>query len=400
YLRIHLNGRVIRTDTPEEAGFALLPPQVQVIQDRIRISKANRQRLLEALERSLDLGKGACSIADSEEGSHPRPFSTNWANPVTGFTARPPTPSLFTFNNPVGACPDCRGFGRVIGIDLAKAIPDRHRSIHEGCVKPFQSERGEECQRDLELHGARRGLDLDCPFSDLREEEQNWVLYGERDNPEDAWESDEWYGVKGFFEWMEGRAYKMHVRVFLSRYRSYTTCGTCRGARLQPEALCFQIDGCTLPDLWRHPVADLHEWILELPHRIHDRSSSTDRTTKLVLSEITNRLRYLCEVGLGYLTLDRATRTLSGGEIERVNLTSCLGASLTNTLFVLDEPTVGLHARDIGALVSVMQSLRDKGNTLLVVEHEETVMRAADYLLDLGPGAGEHGGEIVAALTR
>ena len=400
YLRIHLNGRVIRTDSPEEAGFALLPPEVQVIQDRIRISKANRQRLLEALERSLDLGKGACSIADSEEGSHPRPFSTNWANPVTGFTARPPTPSLFTFNNPVGACPDCRGFGRVIGIDLAKAIPDRHRSIHEGCVKPFQSERGEECQRDLELHGARRGLDLDCPFSDLREEEQNWVLYGERDNPEDAWESDEWYGVKGFFEWMEGRAYKMHVRVFLSRYRSYTTCGTCRGARLQPEALCFQIDGCTLPDLWRHPVADLHEWILELPHRIHDRSSSTDRTTKLVLSEITNRLRYLCEVGLGYLTLDRATRTLSGGEIERVNLTSCLGASLTNTLFVLDEPTVGLHARDIGALVSVMQSLRDKGNTLLVVEHEETVMRAADYLLDLGPGAGEHGGEIVAALTR
>ncbi|MDP6207107.1 MAG: excinuclease ABC subunit A, partial [Roseibacillus sp.] len=297
-------------------------------------------------------------------------------------------------------CPDCRGFGRVIGIDLAKAIPDRHRSIHEGCVKPFQSERGEECQRDLELHGARRGLDLDCPFSDLREEEQNWVLYGERDDPEDAWESNEWYGVKGFFEWMEGRAYKMHVRVFLSRYRSYTTCGSCRGARLQPEALCFQIDGCTLPDLWRHPVAHLHEWVLELPHRIHDRSSSTDRTTKLVLSEITNRLRYLCEVGLGYLTLDRATRTLSGGEIERVNLTSCLGASLTNTLFVLDEPTVGLHARDIGALVSVMHGLRDKGNTLLVVEHEEAVMRAADHLLDLGPGAGEHGGEIVAALTR
>ena len=400
YLRIHLNGRVIRTDSPEEAGFALLPSQVQVIQDRLRISKANRQRLLEALERSLDLGRGACSIADSEEGSQPRPFSTNWANPVTGFTARPPTPSLFTFNNPMGACPDCRGFGRVIGIDLAKAIPDRHRSIHEGCVKPFQSERGEECQWDLELHGARRGLDLDCPFSDLREEEQNWVLYGERDDPEDAWESNEWYGVKGFFEWMEGRAYKMHVRVFLSRYRSYTTCGSCRGARLQPEALCFQIDGCTLPDLWRHPVAHLHEWVLELPHRIHDRSSSTDRTTKLVLSEITNRLRYLCEVGLGYLTLDRATRTLSGGEIERVNLTSCLGASLTNTLFVLDEPTVGLHARDIGALVSVMHGLRDKGNTLLVVEHEEAVMRAADHLLDLGPGAGEHGGEIVAALTR
>ena len=400
YLRIHLNGRVIRTDSPEEAGFALLPSQVHVIQDRVMIKRANRQRLLEALERALDLGKGACSIADTKEGSHPRSFSTNWTNPATGFTARPPTPSLFTFNNPVGACPDCRGFGRVIGIDLAKAIPDRYRTIREGCVKPFQGERGEECQRDLELHGTRRGLDLDCPFGDLTEEEQNWVLYGERENPEDAWENDEWYGVKGFFEWMEGRAYKMHVRVFLSRYRSYTTCGSCRGARLQPEALCFQVDGYTLPDLWRHPVADLHEWILKLPPKIQNRSSRIDKTTQLVLSEITTRLRYLCEVGLGYLTLDRATRTLSGGEIERVNLTSCLGASLTNTLFVLDEPTVGHHPRDIGALVSVMQGLRDKGNTLLVVEHEEAVMRAADHLLDIGPGAGEHGGEIVAALTR
>ena len=398
YLRIHLNGRVIRTDAPEEAGFALLPPQVQVVQDRILIKEPNRQRLLEALERALDLGRGTCSIAGGEEGDHPRGFSTNWTNPVTGFSARPPTPSLFTFNSPVGACPNCRGFGRVIGIDLGKAIPDHHRSIREGCVKPFQGERGEECQRDLELHGARRGLDLDCPFYDLTEEEQNWVLHGERDNPEDAWENDEWYGVQGFFEWMEGRAYKMHVRVFLSRYRSYTTCSSCRGARLQPEALCFQVDGLTLPELWSRPVSDLHEWFLALPATIQGQRSDLDKTTKLVLSEITNRLQYLCQVGLGYLTLDRATRTLSGGEIERVNLTSCLGASLTNTLFVLDEPTVGLHARDIGALVSVMQGLRNKGNTLLVVEHEEAVMRAADHLLDIGPGAGEHGGEIVADL--
>ena len=398
YLRIFLNGRVVRTDTPEEAGFALLPPQLYVIQDRILIKKANQHRILEALERALDLGKGTCAISDEGESGTPRSFTTNWSNPLTGFTARPPTPALFSFNNPMGACPKCRGFGRVIGIDLNKAIPDHSRSIHQGCVKPFQGERGEECQRDLELHGARRGLDLDCPFSDLSSEEQSWVLYGERTSPEDAWENEEWYGVKGFFEWLEGRAYKMHIRVFLSRYRSYTTCSTCRGARLQPEALCFQVDGRTLPEIWRSPVTDLHPWITQFTESLQAEGGGIDKTTKLVLSEISNRLRYLCEVGLGYLTLDRATRTLSGGEIERVNLTSCLGASLTNTLFVLDEPTVGLHPRDVGALISVMHGLRDKGNTLLVVEHEEAVMRAADYLLDIGPGAGEQGGEIVAAL--
>ena len=398
YLRIHLNGNVIRSDSPEAAGFTLLPSQVQVIQDRVKVTKANRQRLLEALERALDLGKGSCTIVEAKEGSSPRPFSTNWTNPATGFTARPPTPALFTFNNPVGACPACRGFGRVIGIDFAKAVPDHQRSIREGCVKPFQGDRGEECQRDLESHAARRGLDLDCPFSDLTEEEQNWVLYGERDSPEDAWDNDEWYGVKGFFEWMEGRAYKMHVRVFLSRYRSYTTCTQCRGSRLQPEALCFQVHGHTLPGLWRQPVSELHPWFVELPARLRAQGTLIDKTTELVHSEITNRLHFLREVGLGYLTLDRATRTLSGGEIERVNLTSCLGASLTNTLFVLDEPTVGLHPRDVGALVSVMNGLRDKGNTLVVVEHEEAVMRAADHLLDLGPGAGEHGGEVVASL--
>jgi excinuclease ABC subunit A len=400
YLRIFLNGQVVRTDSPEEAGFHLLPPQVQVIQDRLKITKANRQRLLEALERALDLGKGACTMTHTESAAKSRPFTTNWSNPATGFSVRPPTPSLFTFNNPVGACPECRGFGRVIGIDLAKAIPDRSRSIREGCIKPFQGDRGEECQRDLEIRSAERGLDLDCAFADLTQEEQDWVLFGERDNPEDAWENSEWYGVKGFFEWMEGRAYKMHVRIFLSRYRSYTTCPTCRGARLQPEALCFQIDGNTLPDLWRQSVSDLHQWFLDLPSKIEDPTAQTDKTTKLVWSEITNRLHYLRDVGLGYLTLDRTTRTLSGGEVERVNLTSCLGASLTNTLFVLDEPTVGLHARDIGALVSVMHGLRDKGNTLLVVEHEEAVMRAADHILDIGPGAGEHGGEIVASLPR
>ncbi len=397
YLRVRLGGRVVRTDSPDEAGFHLLPAEVHVVQDRLTINTRNRSRLLEALERALDLGKGRCAVTrhGADGASHEtRLFSNTWTNPATGFSARPPTPALFTFNNPLGACPHCRGFGRVIGIDLGKAVPDRYLSIREGCVRPFQGERGGECQADLERHARARCLDLHTPFAELRKDEQDWILYGERDDPEDAWRNDEWYGVRGFFEWLESRSYKMHVRVFLSRYRSYTTCPACRGARLQPEALCFRIAGRTLPDLWELPVDELSEWF----RRTFETAPSDDNTTRLVLAEITSRLSYLERVGLDYLTLDRATRTLSGGEIERVNLTSCLGASLTNTLFVLDEPTVGLHARDIGALVSVMHSLRDKGNTLLVVEHEEAVMRAADHLLDLGPGAGEFGGQVVAAV--
>ena len=234
-----------------------------------------------------------------------------------------------------------------------------------------------------------------------------WIYYGDRrtdeltpDELEDLWQAGDWYGVKGFFDWLETKAYKMHVRVFLSRYRSYTTCSACRGKRLQPEALCFKIHGKTLPDLWALPIADLLPWFSSSSSNHHSQSTISnpphpDPTLDLVLTEITSRLSYLDQVGLGYLTLDRPTRTLSGGEVERVNLTTCLGASLTGTLFVLDEPTVGLHARDIERLVGVMHGLRDKGNTLVVVEHEQAVMLAADHLVDLGPGAGQHGGHLI-----
>jgi excinuclease ABC subunit A len=200
--------------------------------------------------------------------------------------------------------------------------------------------------------------------------------------------------VKGFFDWLETKSYKMHVRIFLSRYRSYTTCPVCRGKRLQPEALCFKIRDKALPELWAMPVSELVPWFQSLQTEILARTT-TDPTLELVLTEITSRLSYLDQVGLGYLTLDRPTRTLSGGEVERVNLTTCLGASLTGTLFVLDEPTVGLHARDIDRLVGVMHGLRDKGNTLVVVEHEQSVMQAADHLVDIGPGAGQYGGTLV-----
>ncbi|MCU0777019.1 MAG: excinuclease ABC subunit UvrA [Akkermansiaceae bacterium] len=398
YLRILLDGGIIRTDEPRSADFS--PPEIQVLQDRITLSPKNKSRLLEALEAAFHLGKGHSTIHDLPS-SMSKSFTTTWTNPTTGFTLRAPTPALFSFNSPLGACPKCRGFGRIIGIDLEKAVPDPALSIKQGAIRPFQGERGDECQRDLLRCCKERSIDIHTPWEDLSDDEREWIYYGDRKSAditpeelEEIWRSGDWYGVKGFFDWMETKAYKMHVRVFLSRYRSYTTCATCRGKRLQPEALCFKIHGKTLPDLWSLPVSDLLPWFHNLKSQIPNLKSA-DPTLDLVLTEISSRLSYLDQVGLGYLTLDRPTRTLSGGEIERVNLTTCLGASLTGTLFVLDEPTVGLHARDIGRLVNVMHGLRDKGNTLVVVEHEHAVMRAADHLIDLGPAAGAHGGELV-----
>ncbi len=402
YLRVLIHGEIVRTDegTASLRTRALLP-QISILQDRVTLTKNNHARLLEALEAAFHLGKGVATIQDAQ-CTVSKTFSTNWTNPHTGFTLRAPTPALFSFNNPLGACPKCRGFGRIIGLDLEKAVPDPTLSIAQGAIKPFQGERGDECQRDLLRNCRERGIDPRTPWEDLSDDEREWVYYGDgnltsTDNATDMealealWASGQWYGVKGFFDWLETKAYKMHVRVFLSRYRSYTTCSACRGKRLQPEALCFKIDGKTLPDLWTLPVSELLPWFQSL----HTSHPALGTSINLVLTEITSRLTYLDQVGLGYLTLDRPTRTLSGGEVERVNLTTCLGASLTGTLFVLDEPTVGLHARDIDRLVGVMHGLRDKGNTLVVVEHEQAVMQAADHLVDLGPAAGIHGGELV-----
>lgn len=401
YLRVLIDGMVVRTDESGKGISLEGVSQVMVVQDRLKVGARNRSRLLEAFEAALRLGKGRFSLHDGE-GALRREFVASWTNPRTGFSLQPPTPALFSFNSPLGACPKCRGFGRVIGIDLDKAVPDPAISIADGAIKPFQGERGEECQRDLLRCCKDRGVDIHLPWEDLSDEQREWIYYGDgrRDDLtmeelDALWHAGDWYGVKGFFDWLETKAYKMHVRVFLSRYRSYTACATCRGRRLQPEALCFKIEGKTLPDLWRMPVNDLLLFVGDLTQRHAEAKTKVDPTLKLVLGEVHSRLFYLDQVGLGYLTLDRATRTLSGGEIERVNLTACLGASLTGTLFVLDEPTVGLHARDIEQLVGVMHRLRDLGNTLVVVEHEQAVMEAADHLIDLGPGAGQHGGRIV-----
>ncbi len=400
FLRLQIYGETHRTDRPDEFTRKRLPAVVLVIQDRVRPGQTGDARIYEAIEAALRLGKGELTLIDADDNRQAA-FSTDWHDPDTGFRVRPPVPGLFSFNHPLGACPKCRGFGRVLGIDLESTLPDLSLSIREGAVRAFQGDTYSECQADLERCATERGLDLDAPVAGLDTADREWIIYGEQGKPDELWETGRWYGVRGFFDWLESKAYKMHVRVFLSRYRAYATCPDCRGARLQPEALHFRLAGHTLPRLWQMPVRDLLRFFLEqvppLVRPVGTDGRDPDPTTRLVLTEIQSRLGYLQEVGLDYLALDRATRTLSGGELERVNLTTCLGASLVNTLFVLDEPSIGLHPRDTGRLIRIMRRLCERGNTLVVVEHEESIIRAADRLIDIGPGSGEFGGRLVYA---
>jgi excinuclease ABC subunit A len=423
YLRVWIDNQIVRVDA--DPKLKRLGGRVQVIQDRITISEENRARLIEAIETALRFGKGKINIIlpSVEVGVSPArsknaagtaattvpvmPFSTGWHCAHCDLDIRPPTPGLFSFNNPLGACPECRGFGRTIAIDLNKAIPNRSLSIKQGVVRVFRGAEFGESQKDLLRACARKEIDIDVPFEELSKADQAFVIEGEKrsgDYTEEDYENDRWYGVRGFFRWLESKTYKMHVRVLLSRYRAYVTCPSCNGGRYQPEALNYKTvaavydrrDGVrraplqlTLPDFQALPVSDARDFLRAVE------TSSNDSTARMLGDEICARLNYLYEVGVGYLTLDRSTRTLSGGEVQRVNLTTCLGASLVNTLFVMDEPSIGLHPRDVGRLVRVMHNLRDKGNTLLVVEHEEQIIRAGDNLIDIGPGRGERGGELV-----
>lgn len=392
YLRVWIDETIHRTD--EGTTLKRLRGPVRVIQDRITTNTKNRARITEAIETALRFGKGKIAFI------HPSsfdlfPFSSGWHCAHCDLDITPPSPGLFSFNHPLGACPKCRGFGRTIGIDLDRAIPDPGLSIADGVVKPFQSESGKQCQRDLLKYSDRHGIDIHIPFEQLPQADRDFVLLGDRKNPEtsseDLWDNDRWYGVRGFFDWLETKLYKMHVRVLLSRYRTYTACPACNGGRFQPATLNYRFEGKTLPEISAMPVSELHALLA----RQSPDSMDSGSPAQALRNEIITRLGYLVEVGVGYLSLDRTTRTLSGGEVMRVNLTSCLGASLVNTLFVLDEPSVGLHPRDVGRLVRVMKNLRDKGNTLLVVEHDETVMRSADNFIELGPGRGDAGGELV-----
>ena len=399
FRRILLQGQPHRLDeaTGLEAlaqAFASTPTDknllVLVIQDRLTLSTSAKPRLTEAITSCLRYGKGVLAIALTRTPTHPHLYSDRYFCPRDERDFHEPIPALFSFNHPLGACPACRGFGRIIEIDESLALPDRQLTIAGGVVKPWQTNAYEECQQSLEKACRRRKIPLEVPFDELTPDQQSFVIEGEggstRALPE-LWDSGDWYGVRGFFRWLETKTYKMHVRMLLSRYRAYRICPDCSGHRYRPETGFWHLAGKTMPELNSLSLAELSDLLQKV--------KTKDASVQAPLANIRHRLRYLISVGLGYLTLDRPTRTLSGGELQRVNLTDCLGTGLTGTLFVLDEPSIGLHPRDTGRLLDLLRELRAAGNTVLVVEHDETVIRSAENILELGPGAGAEGGHLL-----
>ena len=515
---------------------AAAPQQVRlldVVADRFRLSNAERVRVMEAIELGLRRGGGRLSVYALQpagaDGSEPEPllwkFSTGLHCPESELRYAEPLPSLFSFNSAVGACDSCRGFGRVIGVDWGLVIPNDKLTLRAGAIKPIQTPAYQECQDDLMRHAEAAGIPRDLPWGQLTPEQRHWVLEGSP-NYNGKW-NQQWYGIKRFFDYLESKAYKMHIRVLLSKYRSYTECPSCRGARLKTESLLWRLGskaqadaalapalrflpvgvdwsreqlealpGLCLHDLMQLPIDRLRAFFAALQSDLAGAGTGIDagavalagasagllagadgarglpassyceqkssagsplapsglgaprssdftcqdgltvaeagaggaggddfcsqyeeppappapahlvtttqtartgeqQALKLLFDEIGTRLKYLCDVGIGYLTLDRQSRTLSGGEVQRINLTTALGTSLVNTLFVLDEPSIGLHPRDMDRINQAMVRLRDAGNTLVVVEHDPAVMLCADRVIDMGPGPGERGGAIV-----
>jgi excinuclease ABC subunit A len=395
---------------------------LDVVADRFRIQGTEKVRAIEAIELALKRGSGRVNVHVLAEEGEPAlwRFSTGLHCPDSDIRYADPQPALFSFNSAMGACDTCRGFGRVIGVDYGLVIPDHRKTLRSGAIKTLQTPAWKECQDDLLKYGGEAGIPRDTAWAQLTDAQRDWVING---SPH--WNGNwnkQWYGVKRFFEYLESKAYKMHIRVLLSKYRSYTPCEACGGARLKTEALLWRLGskdgadavlpaakrfmpvgvnwsraqleampGLTVHDLMLMPIERIRRFFdtLSLP------SGLLDDALKLLLDEIRTRMKYLCDVGLGYLTLDRQSRTLSGGEVQRINLTTALGTSLVNTMFVLDEPSIGLHPRDMNRIIEAMHRLRDAGNTLVVVEHDPAVMLAADRLIDMGPGPGERGGRIV-----
>jgi excinuclease ABC subunit A len=390
---------------------------LDVVVDRFRAGSTEKVRIVEAIELALKRGGGRVNVYAGDEGSQQLwRWSTGLHCPESDLRYGDPVPALFSFNSAFGACDTCRGFGRVIGVDWGLVIPDERKTLRSGAIKPLQTPAWKECQDDLMKYAGEAGIPRDTAWMHLSAAQREWVLEG---SPH--WKGNwnkQWYGIRRFFGYLESKAYKMHIRVLLSKYRSYTPCDVCGGARLKLEALLWRIGskedadavlpaaqrflpagvGWSREQLQALPGLSLHD-LMQLPitrlRAFFARQTASDDALKLLYDEIGTRLKYLCDVGIGYLTLDRQSRTLSGGEVQRINLTTALGTSLVNTMFVLDEPSIGLHPRDMGRIVEAMHRLRDAGNTLVVVEHDPAVMLAADRLIDMGPGPGERGGQIV-----
>ena len=417
FTRIHAEREVATPTGPRKL--------LDVVADRFKLGNTEQARVVEAIELAIKRGGGRLNVYWENLGSDPDfslwRFSTGLHCPDSDLRYSDPIPSMFSFNSAVGACETCRGFGRVIGVDYGLVIPNDKLTLRAGAIKTIQTPAWVETQEDLMRHAEAEGIPRDTPWYKLSQEHKDWVIHG---SPlwKGKW-NHQWYGIKRFFEYLESKSYKMHIRVLLSKYRSYTTCGTCAGARLKTDSLLWRIGSkehadAVLPPVKRFmpqgvtwtraqletmPGLCLHDLMLLPIDKLHQFFNSTQvdvagadaQALHLLMDEIRTRLKYLSDVGIGYLTLDRQSRTLSGGEVQRINLTTALGTSLVNTLFVLDEPSIGLHPRDMNRINEAMLRLRNAGNTLVVVEHDPAVMLCADRIIDMGPGPGVKGGQIV-----
>ena len=376
FARVRLDGEVVRLDAADSRRPA--DGVAEVVVDRLTRGSEAAGRRLDSIETAFAKGLGRCRVV--VEGGETLTFYRGRRCPSCGLDAPDPDPRLFRYNSPLGACPECEGFGRVVDIDLTRVVPDPSRTLAEGAVVPWTTPAYIGYARQMLDAAPRLGLPTDVPFADLTPEQVAVIVEG---RPRQGFP-----GLRGFFRKLESKQYKMHIRVFLSRWRGYSPCPACGGTRLRPEARAVRLGGRDITEVAAMTVADALRYLDALP----DRGNPIARRA---LVPVRSRLDYLARIGLDYLTLDRPARTLSAGEARRVALTSALGSGLVNTLYVLDEPSIGLHPRDVGRLIEVVRGLVDVGNSLVVVEHDEDIIRAADHLVDIGPGAGQEGGRVV-----
>ncbi|MYD88177.1 MAG: excinuclease ABC subunit A, partial [Acidobacteria bacterium] len=381
--RLHVDGRAVSFDDLDPEALAG-SDALQVVVDRIRAAAAARPRLTEAIETAYQEGGGnafAVEVGGAEPARHE--FSERFECRPCGMAYEEPQPTLFSFNSPFGACPTCHGFGNVIELDMRLVVPDETKSIAQGAVEPWTKPHYRSHLADLKRAARRRDIRMTVPWSELSDEERRFVIEGDGAGYD---------GIRGFFSALERKKYKVHVRVFLSRYRGYRACADCGGTRLRREARDVRVGGRTIDEIAGFTVAAACRFFEDLTL-----SAKETAIAERVIREIRRRVGFLSGVGLDYLTLDRLSSTLSGGEAQRINLATSLGSSLVGTLYVLDEPSIGLHPRDNERLIRILGQLRDQGNTVLVVEHDADMIRASDYVVDLGLGAGTRGGRVVYA---
>lgn len=382
YSRLEHNGKFVQITDLLNDGKSHKVDDYRLLIDRLSVSrtKEDDMRIYDSLQTAFFEGHDECIIMIWQSNGTTQALTFSKRFEADGITFQEPSDLMFNFNNPVGACPVCEGFGKVTGIDENLVVPNKALSIYEDAVVCWKGQVMSEWKRDLISKAAKYGFPIHTPYNNLTEEQKRFLWHGNSD----------FAGIDGFFRFVQSKTYSIQYRVMLNRYRGKTTCPECNGTRLKPATQYIKINGLTISDMVKMPVVKLHEWFKNL-------QLDNEETTiaKRLLVEIENRLSFLDEVGLGYLTLDRLSSTLSGGESQRINLATSLGSSLVGSIYILDEPSIGLHSRDTYRLIKVLMMLRDLGNTVVVVEHDEDIIRAADYLIDIGPEAGRKGGEVV-----